>query len=112
MVYDSVGSTLGQSLEAVRIGGRAVFYGMAGGDPPLVDPRALMDGSKTLTGGDLWNVLTDRDSRIRRSGELFQWIRDGGLKVNIGARIPLAQGAQAHQLLESGKQSGKILLIP
>ena len=31
---------------------------MAGGNPAPVDPRMLMDTSKTLTGGDLWNVLT------------------------------------------------------
>jgi NADPH2:quinone reductase len=112
VIYDSVGSTLPQSLDAVRTGGQVVFYGMAGGTPPLVDPRLLMDGSKTITGGDLWNVLTDRTTRLQRSSELFQWIQEGSLKINVGARVALAQGAEAHRLLESGSQSGKILLIP
>jgi NADPH2:quinone reductase len=112
VIYDSVGSTLLQSLEAVRPGGQVVFYGMAGGNPPLVDPRLLMDGSKTVTGGDLWNVLTDRATRLQRSSELFQWIQEGSLKINIGARLALAQGADAHRMLESGSQTGKILMIP
>jgi NADPH2:quinone reductase len=112
VIYDSVGSTLPQSLEAVRTGGQVVLFGMAGGTPPLVDPRLLMDGSKTITGGDLWNVLTDRTTRLQRSSELFQWIEDGSLKINVGARVALAQGAEAHRLLESGSQTGKILLIP
>jgi NADPH2:quinone reductase len=111
VVYDSVGTTLPQSLAAVRTGGRVVFYGMAGGEPPAIDPRVLMDGSKTVTGGDLWNVLTSRDIRLQRSAALFQAIQDG-LEVPVGARIPLAQGAEAHRLLESGRQTGKLLLIP
>ena len=112
VVYDSVGSTLMQSLEAARIGGHVVFYGMAGGDPPAVDPRYLMDTSKSLTGGDLWNVLTGHEERLRRSAELFAWARSGALKVHIAARFPLAEGAKAHAFLESRASSGKVLLIP
>ena len=112
VAYDSVGSTLMQSFDAVRTGGHVVFYGMAGGDPPLVDPRMLMDTSKTLTGGDLWNVLTGQEERLRRSAELFAWVREGALKVQTAARFPLAEGAKAHAFLESRASSGKVLLIP
>ena len=112
VAYDSIGSTLMQSLDAVRTGGHVVFYGMAGGDPPRIDPRLLMDSSKTLTGGDLWNVLATREARLQRSAELFQWVREGALKVHIAARFPLADGAQAHAFLESRQSSGKVLLIP
>ncbi|HEX4497570.1 MAG TPA: zinc-binding dehydrogenase, partial [Thermoanaerobaculia bacterium] len=112
VAYDSVGSTLTRSFEAVRTGGHVVFYGMAGGDPPLVDPRMLMDGSKRLTGGDLWNVLRTAEDRRSRAAELFGWVRSGSLKVQIAARFPLAEGAAAHALLESRRSSGKVLLIP
>ncbi|MFC4455347.1 quinone oxidoreductase [Deinococcus sonorensis] len=110
--FDSVGSTLPRSLDAVRIGGRVVFYGMAGGDPPLVDPRVLMDTSKTLTGGDLWNVLRSAPDRRTRAAELFERVRRGALHVRIAGRFPLADGAQAHRLLESRASSGKVLLVP
>jgi NADPH2:quinone reductase len=33
----------------------SIFGDMAGGDPDFINPRMLMDTSKTLTGGDLWN---------------------------------------------------------
>jgi NADPH:quinone reductase-like Zn-dependent oxidoreductase len=71
VAYDSVGITLPRSFEAVRTGGHVVFYGMAGGDPPLVDPRMLMDTSKRITGGDLWNVLRTAEDRRGRAAELF-----------------------------------------
>jgi NADPH2:quinone reductase len=112
VAYDSVGSTLMRSFEAVRTGGHVVFYGMAGGDPPLVDPRMLMDSSKRLTGGDLWNVLRTAEDRRSRAAELFGWVRSGSLKVQIAARFPLAEGAAAHAFLESRRSSGKVLLIP
>lgn len=112
VVYDSVGSTLDASLEATRVGGHVVFYGMAGGDPKPVDPRRLMDGSKTLSGGDLWNVLTTRGERLQRAHELFGWVRDGSLRVRIAHRFALAEGAAAHAFLESRGGIGKILLIP
>jgi NADPH2:quinone reductase len=112
VVYDSVGETLAKSLDAVRIGGHVVFYGMAGGDPAPVDPRKLMDGSKTLTGGDLWNVLTSSEARVKRSAELFALIGEKKLGVTIAGEFPLARGADAHREIESRKTMGKILLIP
>lgn len=112
VAYDSVGSSLTQSFEAVRTGGHVVFYGMAGGNPPLVDPRMLMDTSKSLTGGDLWNVLRTADDRRTRAAELFERVRNGTLHVHVAARYPLAEGAAAHAFLESRLSSGKVLLMP
>lgn len=112
VAYDSVGSTVHDSLRAVRTGGHVVFYGMAGGDPAPVDPRLLMDGSKSLIGGDLWNVLRSAEDRRTRSAELFARVRKGALTVAIDARYALADGAAAHAHLESRRALGKILLIP
>ena len=112
VAYDSVGSTLAGSFEATRIGGTVVFYGMAGGDPEPVDPRMLMDTSKTLVGGDLWNVLVNAMERRRRSAELFEWLRSGRLRLQPPRTFPLSEGASAHRLLESRRSTGKILLLP
>ena len=112
VVYDSVGSTLADSFEATKVGGAVVFYGMAGGDPNPVDPRMLMDTSKTLTGGDLWNVLTSLEERKVRSKQLFDWIVEGKINVQEPAVFSLKDGAKAHTLLESRKSTGKILLRP
>lgn len=112
VVYDSVSATLSDSLTAARRNGAVVFYGMAGGDPEKVDPRRLMDESKTLTGGDLWNILTSQAERARRANELFNWIANGKLKVKIARSFPLAGGISAHEFLESRQATGKVLLVP
>lgn len=112
VAYDAVGNTLLRTFDAVRVGGHVVFYGMAGGEPPAIDPRMLMDTSKSLSGGDLWNVLTNASARRTRSAELFDWVRSGRLHVEVSARYPLAEGAAAHEFLESRNALGKVLLIP
>ena len=111
-VYDSTGSTLQDSLALVRDKGTVVFYGMAGGDPAPVDPRALMDRSLSLVGGDLWNWLGNAAERRSRSGRLLDAVASGQLSVHIAARAPLAEGWRAHELLESRNAVGKIILIP
>lgn len=110
VAYDSVGRTLGESLAATRTGGTVVFYGMAAGDPDFVDPRALMDRSLTLTGGDLWNVLTSAQIRRERATALFDQIRTGTLHPTIAATYALRDGASAHAFLEGRASIGKVVL--
>lgn len=112
VVYDSVGATLGDSFAATRDRGHVVFYGMSGGDPAPVDPRMLMDTSKTLSGGDLWSYLTSGDERRRRASELLGWIADGHVRIREPVAFPLAAGREAHLFLEGGGSAGKVLLIP
>ncbi len=112
VVYDSVGTTLRDSLAAARVGGTVVFYGMAAGDPAPVDPRLLMDRSLALVGGDLWNVLTTADERRRRAAELFGWLRSGVVALRIARTHALRDGAQAHRELEGRGVIGKIVLLP
>lgn len=112
VVYDSVGTTLHDSLDAARIGGTIVFYGMAAGDPAPVDPRLLMDRSLTLVGGDLWNVLTTAEERRTRATELFGWIRSGVVRLRLSQTLALRDGAQAHRALEGRQAIGKIVLLP
>ncbi|WP_409415570.1 quinone oxidoreductase family protein [Flavobacterium sp. PS2] len=112
VVYDSIGNTLNDSFEVTKDCGQVVFFGMAGGDPEPVDPRMLMDTSKTLTGGDLWSYLTTREERIKRANQLFTWIIEGKVSLATPTSFKLSEGKQAHNYLESRKSTGKIILIP
>ncbi|WP_338768860.1 quinone oxidoreductase [Bernardetia sp. ABR2-2B] len=112
VVYDSVGITLEDSFEVTKECGHIVFYGMSGGDPKPVDPRMLMDTSKTLTGDDLWSYLNSEEQRQKRAKELFDWIKEGKINIKPPVKFKLSEGKQAHNFLESGKSSSKVLLIP
>jgi NADPH2:quinone reductase len=39
------------------------------------------------------------------------WIDEGKLKIHVSQTFPLEKAAKAHQLLESGSVTGKIVLI-
>jgi NADPH:quinone reductase len=112
VVFDSVGSTLMDSFAVTKECGTVVFYGMSGGDPAPVDPRMLMDTSKTLTGGDLWSYINSHEQRVSRANQLFDWILEGKIVIKIPVKFKLSEGQKAHHYLENGDSSSKILLIP
>jgi NADPH2:quinone reductase len=112
VVFDSIGSTMQQSLEITKVRGQVVFFGMASGEFNLGNPLYIIGTSKTITGGDLWDYLTSKEERVKRAGQLFKWITDRQIKVSPPAKFKLAEGKQAHAFMESRKSAGKILLIP
>lgn len=112
VVYDSIGSTLMDSFDVTKECGQVVFFGMAGGDPEFINPRMLMDTSKTLTGGDLWSYLNSKEERVKRSNQLFDWIIDGKIQLSTPTSFKLSEGKLAHDYLESRESTGKIILIP
>jgi NADPH:quinone reductase-like Zn-dependent oxidoreductase len=46
----------------------------------------------------------------QRANDVIAGIRAGWLKLNIGRVLPLAKAAQAHELLETRKTEGKLVL--
>lgn len=112
VVYDSVGSTLNESFEVTKKCGQVVFYGMSGGNPEFINPAMLMDNSQTMTGGDLWNYLTSKEERIKRSNQLFEWVRSKKIIIAEPTKFKLSEGKLAHDFLESRKSTGKIILLP
>jgi NADPH2:quinone reductase len=52
----------------------------------------------------------DADDRRRAIATLTAFLRDGALVHNIAERVPLAEIARAHELLESGRNVGNVLL--
>lgn len=112
VAYDSVGSTLMDSFQVTKDCGTVVFYGMSGGDPQLIDPRMLLDRSQTLVGGDLWSYLTSENERKSRAKQLFDWIKNHDIQIKKAVEFKISEGKKAHEYLENGQSSGKVLLIP
>ncbi|MDQ1230970.1 quinone oxidoreductase [Sphingomonas sp. SORGH_AS_0879] len=112
VVYDSIVTTLHDSLAALRPGGRVVIFGKAGGTPPAIDPLSLMEESKGVVGGDLWTYLNRTESRQSRADRLFAALRTGTITAPAITAFPLSEGAAAHRLLEDRNFAGKIVLIP
>ncbi len=113
-VYDGVGaSTFDDGLAALRIRGTMALFGAASGPVPPLDPQRLnRAGGLYLTRPSIAHYTRDRAELISRTDEIFGWISDGSLAVQVGRRYPLAEAAQAHRDLEGRKTTAKVLLIP
>ena len=113
VVYDGVGASVyDDSLRLLRTRGSMVTFGNASGAVEPKPPLHLMDKSLWLTRPKLWDFIASRDELDARAEEVFSWIQSGQLDVRIAARLPLAEAAQAHGLLQGRTLAGKILLIP
>jgi NADPH:quinone reductase len=112
VVYESVGTTMETSIAVTKILGQIVLFGLAGGKLELGNPLWIIAHSKTITGGDLWNYLTSREERVRRSAQFFEWVIAGKIKVAPPTIFRLSEGKKAHDLMEGRHSTGKILMVP
>jgi len=114
VVYDSVGkTTFDKGLRCLAPRGLMVLYGQSSGPVDPLDPQLLNQrGSLYLTRPTLAHYVATRADLLRRTGDLFTWLREGWLRLRIGAEFPLALAADAHRALEGRHTTGKVLLIP
>jgi NADPH:quinone reductase len=114
VVYDGVGNaTFERGLDVLRPRGMMVTFGNASGAVDPVAPlRLTRGGSLYLTRPTMADYVATRAELERRSNDLFEWVANGSLHVQIGARMPLADAADAHRLLEGRQTTGKLLLEP
>jgi NADPH:quinone reductase len=111
LIIDGVGrTTFKGDLETVAVRGHIVIFGAASGPADPVSPNALMPNALTVSGGSLQNYLRTHEELMQRANDVIAGIRAGWLKLNIGRVLPLAQAAEAHELLENRKTEGKLLL--
>jgi NADPH:quinone reductase len=112
VVYDGSGpATFQGSLDILRRSGVFCWYGPVLGGPGPLD---LMSLPKSIKIG--YAVFSDHihTPRLMRdhSAQLFDWIADGELQVQVGGEYPLSDAAGPHADLESRKTTGKLLLVP
>jgi len=114
VVYDGVGkSTFEKGLTVLRPRGYMVLFGGASGPVPPFDPIVLSQkGSLFLTRPSLVHYIATRQELEQRSGDVFNMIIAGKLKLRIGHVYKLEEVQQAHRDLEARKTTGKILLVP
>lgn len=114
VVYDSVGKTTYEaSLASLTIRGMLVLYGNASGPVPPIDPQILnKSGGVFLTRPSLVHYTRTPQELRMRTDELFAKAADGRLSLLIHNTYGLDQAAQAHDDIESGTTSGKLLIVP
>jgi len=114
VVLDGVGAASWEaSLASVARRGLIVSYGNASGPVPSLTPLDLMRrGSIFVTRPTLADYCATPEAMRASAARLFEMMLSGKVKVQIGARYPLAEAAQAHRALEARATTGSTVLIP
>ena len=112
VIYDSVGKdTFLKSLDCLRARGLMVSYGNASGPPDPIAPALLAQkGSLFLTRPTLFSYIATREELEQSASELFDMVRSGKVKIEIGQRFALRDAAEAHRQLEARKTTGSTVL--
>ncbi|MBU8789291.1 quinone oxidoreductase [Oceanobacillus caeni] len=92
--------------------GRLVIYGVASGNMPKFYPSKLMKRNQSIIGFFLSQIMKEPDLYLFSLKELISFVEQGKIKTTIGGTYPLEEVAHVHQILQSRKTKGKIILIP
>ncbi len=113
VILDSqAGDYVQPEIELLATGGRLVLIGLHRGDRADVDLRSIVYRRLTLTGSTIRARDAAFKGRIARQLEAQVWPRlsDGTIITRIHRVFELDDVAEAHQVLDSNQQIGKVVL--
>jgi NADPH:quinone reductase-like Zn-dependent oxidoreductase len=113
VVFDSVGkNTFAGSLASLRRRGMLVCVGTSSGPIPPIDALQLaIKGSLYVTRPALADYIADPAERAELSGELFDHVSNGRIRIEINQQYSLRDAVQAHRDLESRKTTGSSIFV-
>ena len=113
VVLDMVaGDYIPRNLSVLRRDGRLVLIAFQRGSRADVDFNAVMRNRLVVTGSTMRPRTIAEKTAIRDAlwREVWPACAAGRVRTHVHATFPLAQAAEAHRLMESGRHVGKILL--
>ncbi|MCW2976175.1 MAG: zinc-binding dehydrogenase family oxidoreductase [Actinomycetia bacterium] len=114
VVVDPVGGELfAGSFARLKPLGAVVAIGSAAGAWSTIEPARLVGRNVGLYGFYLGRLLRLEPEIVGTAvGELLELWQNGALRPLVGAELPLDQVEQAHELVESRRSVGKVVLAP
>jgi putative PIG3 family NAD(P)H quinone oxidoreductase len=113
VILDNMGAKyLPRNVAALATEGRLVVIGMQGGTKGELDLGALLSKRGAVIATSLRARPTEEKSAICASVVEHVWplVGEGKVRAVVHEEVPLAEVSRAHELMESGSHSGKILL--
>jgi Zn-dependent alcohol dehydrogenases len=105
VAIDNVGSQLFESIRrSMGIGGRWIMIGQLTGEFVPFNPAQLF--LKNIS------MLSATSTTRKQLDDCLALVARGVIKPFVSLALPLEQAAQAHELVETGKSSGRIVLRP
>jgi NADPH2:quinone reductase len=112
LVFDTVGADVFKnSIPVTAYFGRLITL-LDPGELNLNEARMrnLLIGFELMLTPMLKDLPEARDNHVKILNQCAQWANQGFLKVHVSKQLPLNEALTAHQLIEDGHTSGKIVL--
>jgi NADPH:quinone reductase len=106
------GDVFNKTLKCLATFGRLVVFGAASGEQSKMYPSSLMARNQSVIGFFLPQIMRKPELLQPSLVELLTYLGEGKLKLTIGGVFPLEDAAVVHQLLQSRKTTGKLILEP
>ena len=114
VILDNMGAKyLMRNVTALTDGGRLVVIGMQGGAKAELDLNALLRKRASVAATALRSRPVEQKAAICAQVVEHVWplVASGRVRTLVHEKVPLDEVSQAHELMESGAHSGKILLV-
>jgi NADPH2:quinone reductase len=116
IVFDHIaGKALPERIKLLAPLGMLVSYATLGGMPDsdlFAALRANLEASPALRCFTMHTLDHWPEPRREAMGRAIEMLSSGSAKPAIAARLPLAEAAQAHRLIEARRAMGKVVLTP
>jgi NADPH:quinone reductase-like Zn-dependent oxidoreductase len=106
------GDFINENLKAIAIDGRMVSVAMQRGPQATIDIFRIMAKRVVWTGSTLRPQSVDNKAQIAQGLAEYIWplLNNGDISIPIDSVFSFSEVEQAHELMESGKHKGKIVL--
>jgi putative PIG3 family NAD(P)H quinone oxidoreductase len=114
VILDNMGAKyLERNVKALATEGRLVIIGMQGGAKAELDINGLLRKRGAVIATSLRARPTEEKAVICAAVVEHVWplLERGAVRSFVHEQVPLAESRRAHELMESGQHSGKILLV-
>ncbi|RCH68933.1 NADP-dependent oxidoreductase [Streptomyces sp. SDr-06] len=110
VVIDAVGGKLlTRAVKALSPGGRLVAFSSGGGSIEAYD---LLVGGKSAIGFQIALIARNKPELYARwLDENWELHAAGELRTAVAAELPLEEAARAHEMIESRRNQGKVVLL-
>ncbi|PWR08732.1 NADPH:quinone oxidoreductase [Micromonospora sicca] len=114
VILDIIGAAyLPRNVAALATGGRLVVIGMQGGRKGELDLGALLAKRASVAATALRSRPLAEKAEIVRGVREQVWplVESGAIRPIVDRRLPMADAAEAHRLVETSDHLGKVLLV-
>jgi NADPH:quinone reductase-like Zn-dependent oxidoreductase len=79
---------------------------------PFASPMKLMGDNRGVAGVNMGHLFGELSLLRREFADLMRAVHSRGIRPHVHEAVPFDRAAEAHRLLERGKNLGKVVLVP